>query len=682
MTEFIFYQSGLEFGRFRVSSTGQEYRWLDAPNYQSFDATASQALSGYSCFDIHQVLAWWQQDRFAGRSQGKRFITDFGYEYERKDAHYWVNRGRKFALDLIKVGGKIVGFQTAQRNLVTVFVQPGYEQYTALQAWRDAGYNLQRQPFGPVQTVRVPMRDDVELSATLLLPAGAGPFSTIMERTPYGKETYIPQYQHYVARGFAVLLEDVRGRGDSAGEWVPMVHEQDDGDDTLNWIAAQSWSNGKVGMSGGSYGGYVQWAAAASGNQHLAAIVSMVTAGGPFTDTYYRTGAPFMAQAAWSFATDTRHFDKSLTDRDDWDQLMQVRPLWRMPVVGLGHEIPGFTKFMQHNRYDDFIEQGDWYARRANITVPALIQSGWYDDDGIGTTEAIAATNDYPRGQRRIILGPWLHGGNTEYDLGPTQLGSNALRHDIDLLHQQWFDHFLNGVDNGVNTGAPVEYYTVGENAWHTAETFPPAGTTRQFYLDVQTNGLQPKAPQVAGQLQYQHDPQNPVPKLISVTNNEFEFPADYAQVEQRPDVVSFTSAALVTPLRIVGQVQLDLFASSSAVDCDWDVRILDVTPDGKSVSIVEGCMNAKFRDSLRNPELLVPGKIYAFTLKTQKTSYQLPAGHKLRVDIQSSAAGFIFPNGGTAAGFDTKEQVVATQTVYTGGKQPTRIQFISDAAN
>lgn len=680
MTEFIFYQSGLVFGRFKVAEKGVFVRWEDDTDYTPLTAARSQELAVYGNLDFLEVLSHWQAGDFDGHAEDDAFTTSWGGQYQRRSANYWVNRERKYPLDLIEDAGNIVGFQVSFRDVTAVLVQPEFVGLTAIKLWQDAGYAQTPLAIGRQFDVEIPQRDGVKLSATVILPAGSGPFHAVLERTPYGREVYVAASLRYVKRGYAVVLQDVRGRGDSQGEWVPMLHEEEDGSDTIDWIASQDWSSGRVGMIGGSYGGYVQWATAASGNPHLNAIVSMVTAGGPFTDTYYRQGAPFMAQVAWSFATDSRHFDAHKTDRDDWDKLAQVRPLKNIPVVGLGHEIPGFTAFMEHNRYDDFLARSDWHARANRITVPAFIQSGWYDDDGIGTTEAIDATNDYPRGTRRMLLGPWLHGGNAQYDLGPTHLGPYAVRADVDLLHQQWFDCFLDGQNNGVNAGPVCEYYTVGEEAWHAADNFPPAGTTKHLYLTA-TGELCADAPDAVGTSSYQHDPANPVPKLISVTQNEFEFPADYQEVEKRPDVISFTTAALDKPLRVVGQVQTDLYATSSAVDCDWVVRVLDVFPDGKSVQIADGCMNAKFRNSLSQPELLTPGKLTHFVLRTQKTSYQLPAGHKLRVDVQSSAEGFIFPNGGTATGFDTTDTVIATQTVYTGGDHASKISFVSDCA-
>lgn len=676
MTTFKFYQSGLHFGTFELTDQTITYFWLGSRE-KTLNDDDNAIFKAYGELDIQATLKRWQDGGYVDFSKADHFKTAWGAEYQRADEHHWMNRGPKYAVDLIEADDKIVGFQVCARNLTSVLIQPGYEGYSVLAKWQEAGYTTTpgraHQPF----TAWAPMRDGVGLAATVILPAGSGPFPTVMERTPYGREVYVASYMRYVLRGYAVVLQDTRGRGDSEGEWLPMIHEQDDGDDTLDWIAAQPWSNGKVGMSGGSYGGYVQWAAAASGNPHLQAIVSMVTAGGPFTDTYYRRGAPFMAQVAWSIATDGRHFNSALTDRDDWDQLMKVRPIEKIPEIVLGHPQYGMTQFMRHNHYDSFLNRGDWFARRAKIKVPALIQSGWYDDDGIGSTEAIAATANYPADKRRIILGPWLHGGNAQYDLGPVHLGAEALRPDIDLIHQQWFDHFLKGVENGVAAGPLVEYYTVGEERWHTAASFPPAGFVKVLYLGAD-GSLAASAP-AAGTVSYVHDPNNPVPKLISVTQNEFEFPADYQEVEKRPDVVSFTTKELTIPLRIVGQVKLDLWASSSAVDCDWDFRVLDVTPDGQSIQMAEGTMNAKFRDSLSEPKYLNPREITHFTVLSQKTSYELPAGHRLRVDIQSSAGGFVFPNPGTEEGFASDRFVKATQTISCGGEHASAIRFVSD---
>ncbi|KRK11596.1 X-Pro dipeptidyl-peptidase domain protein [Lacticaseibacillus zeae DSM 20178 = KCTC 3804] len=188
-----------------------------------------------------------------------------------------------------------------------------------------------------------------------------------------------------------------------------------------------------------------------------------------------------MAQVAWSIATDGRHFNSALTDRDDWDQLMKVRPIEKIPEIVLGHPQYGMTQFMRHNHYDSFLNRGDWFARRDKIKVPALIQSGWYDDDGIGSTEAIAATADYPSDKRRIILGPWLHGGNAQYDLGPVHLGAEALRPDIDLIISNGLIIFLRALKMASLRAHWLNTIPLAKNAGIRRHLFPPQASSKSY---------------------------------------------------------------------------------------------------------------------------------------------------------------------------------------------------------
>ncbi|KRK87990.1 CocE/NonD family hydrolase [Lentilactobacillus sunkii] len=612
--------------------------------------------------------------------KGVKFSTPYGDVYEPTDnPHLWIQREKNPAVNLVVNDNQVVGFQVAARNVGTVVIQQGLEELTVLAEWQKHGM-LVSNPLTakPHFTAMVPMRDGVRLATEIFIPDDGKPtHSVVMERTPYGRQMYYQGYQRFIQRGFVVVLQDVRGRNDSEGDWLPMYYERDDGQDTIEWIAKQDWSNQKVGMIGGSYGGYVQWAAASSGTPYLKALVSMVTAGGPFNDTIYKGGAPMSGGLAWFFAMAERKFKPENMMRDDWDELMRVRPLSQVPTVGLGHEIPSFSEFRRHTTYDDFIQNMDWKTRADKITVPALIQSGWYDDNGVGTTEAIRATDQYPHGRRKIILGPWIHAGNSQYDLGPVHLGQNALRFDIDLLHVMWFEHFLNGVDNGIEEGSTVEYYTVNMDKWRQADHFPPNQQATSWYLD--KDRLTPDKPKTDSTATFDYNPEHPTPHLIDISQNELEFPNDYAEVEKRDDVVSFTSNQLAKPLVITGWFKAVFYASSSAVNTDWVVRLTDVTPDGEAINIDDGVMNAIFHEDYRHPKLLTPGKVYQFEIETQKTSIMLDVGHQLRLDIASAANNLVFPNTNTEVGADGNHTVIAHQTIYGGPKYPSCVEFNTD---
>ncbi|WP_155287785.1 CocE/NonD family hydrolase [Lacticaseibacillus zhaodongensis] len=677
MTKWRLYISGMQLAEFTQNGQDLQQRPAGTGAFTELDAQGAQKWAAQMHFNPLTTLRQWADVRVS--ADAGKFTTPWGKEYEQVSEFYWINRNARPALDIVVAGAQVVGFQLTTSSVTVVLVVAGYEDNTVIRQWRAAKMVHAPWPISAPLNVQVPMRDGVMLGTTVILPADTdGPFSIVMERTPYDRRRLIPGMQRFVQRGYAVVLQDVRGRSGSEGEWVPMKHERDDGADTLNWIAQQPWSNGRVGMIGGSYDGYVQWAAAASGNPHLKAIVSMVTAGGPFTDILYRKGMPMAGLAAWFFAVSSREFTPQRMVRDDWDELLKVRPLSKIPEAALGHDIPGYTELLQHQQYDDYLADFDWQNFTDKITVPAFIQSGWYDDDAVGTTEAMRVTADYQKGQRKIVLGPWLHGGNAQYDLGDIHLSPAAVRHDMDLQHMRWFDHFLNDLDNGITAEDPVEYYTMNDGRWHTADHFEDANGRTQWFLDAQDQSFKQTVPAAASQ-KYDYDPAQPTPQLVDVSSNEFAFPNDYAQVEAGSDVVSFTTEPLTTPLTITGWFKVHFFARSSAVDTDWVVRLTDVTPDGKSLSIVDGMLNAKARSNWRNKELLTPGQIYEYDLETQKTSYMLEVGHRLRLDFCSAAANLVFPNSNTAAGANSLDGVVAHQEILTGGDYPSAISFYKD---
>ena len=267
-------------------------------------------------------------------------------------------------------------------------------------------------------------------------------------------------------RGYALAVQDVRGRSASEGDFLPCYHEVEDGDDTLNWLAGQEWSNGRVGMIGGSYLGYVQWCAAASGNPHLQALVSMVTAGSAFADIPRRGGCFESGMMAWAFAVSNHQMDAARMVRDDWDDVLQIRPLESMAREAIGEDIHFLNTWFEHPDNDELWQMSDWQARSKGARIPALIFSGWFDDDGMGTTQALELVHDWPAAQRKAVLGPWIHSFNSRYDIHGVPMGLQAIRYDVDLLYFQWVDHFLRDVENGVEKGAPVEYFTIGEDKW------------------------------------------------------------------------------------------------------------------------------------------------------------------------------------------------------------------------
>ena len=541
----------------------------------------------------------------------------------------------------------------------------------------------------------VPTRDGEQLATDVYLPTGTKEtrFPTVLVRTPYGKGKDKEQYYRFLQRGYAVVVQDTRGREDSTGEWRPEYYEIEDGDDTLNWISAQPFSDGQVSMTGGSYLGYVQWAAAASGNPHLKAMLSNVCAGSAFIDIPRRGGCFNSGMLAWAFMMTEKRLRADLVAQDNWDEILDIRPLNQIPKQALGHEVPFLEKWLEHTDMDDFWERGNWSKRYKGGQVPALIMSGWFDDNGMGTTEALDLVKSWEKGTWKAVLGPWKHSGNAQYDLHALRLGDNALRYDMDILCMKWLEHFLKGVENGIEKTAAVEYYTIGENQWKTAESWPVETSERKmFYLDGGDMSLGQESsargtgescghgvlsdtlPKTSGAEDYVYDPDHPSVHIIDMSENELEVPEDYTDEEKRADMLSFSTPVLTEPLTVTGDMQAELYVSCDCPDTDFVVRVTDVDENGHSVKLADGVIGAKYRNGFEHPEYMEPGEIYKITIRTTKLSNTFLPGHRMRVTITSSAKNFIFPNSNTKDGFNSKTRQKAHITIYRGGEHASGI--------
>lgn len=693
METFHFYQTGIKVATLFIDKTKTSIKMWNIFNGEwdlktVLNEEQKNFLTRYLMMDIDFILTHLKEFEEFPLSKNKdtQIKTSWGGTYSKWTETIWAERKKSNPLDILHKDGLFLGLVTTNREATSLFIRDGYEDESIVNEWKKKDLLIER-PYGVENklTEMVPMRDGVHLATDIFLPKTTEmkKFPIIMARTPYGKERYSEAHYRFVQRGYAVVVQDVRGRNKSEGVNRSMQNERDDGDDTLNWLANQDWCDGEIGMLGGSYGGFVQWAAASSGNPHLKAMVSIVTAGSPFVDMRRKGGTLISGGIPLEFALSEKIFNPSLMDRDDWDKLMKIRPLEKIAEVGLGYQIKRFNESLQHANYDEYWHEMNWYARKEKINVPALIISGWYDDNGAGTTEAIKVTGHYPKGRRKIILGPWLHKGNSTRDLGDIALGNAALRYDIDLQHVLWFEKFLKHKENGVNDEPSVEYYTVNENKWKFASQWPPEnGTKKDFYLasNGQSNGsdgtgkLAEKPILDTQEDVYDYDPKDPVTHLIDLSLNEICFPNNYQEIEKRKDILCYTTEPFLNETVITGQIRVGFYAKSTAVDTDWVVRLTDVAPDGVSTNLAEGMLCARFRDSFTDPSFLIPEKVYYYEMETSKISNQFKTGHRLRLDITSSAENYIFPHSNTENGVNSTETIVATQTILTGKKYPSKI--------
>ena len=286
MRNFDLYVSGILYGRLRLGDGTPQIRKLDVHTGALLDwqDLTEQDRDFYRFFVKMDFAALGQNlSQYETGLHGTGEVSLCGERYTSEDGCSYLQRDVKFPNNKQMKEGRLIAVTCPAREMVTVLVEPGAEEETILRLWRSTWPEEQLFPVEHAQTFPVPMRDGVHLSTNVYLPKNCStPMPAVLVRTPYGKEDGCEIYYRYVQRGYAVVVQDVRGRNASEGEWLPNYHEVEDGDDTLNWIAAQPWCSGRIGMVGGSYLGYVQWAAAASGNPHLKALISVVCAGSAF----------------------------------------------------------------------------------------------------------------------------------------------------------------------------------------------------------------------------------------------------------------------------------------------------------------------------------------------------------------------------------------------------------------
>ncbi len=686
MERWGFYVSGIQFGILEAEEGAVWHQPLNvytgefaerAPLTKEF--SLYQEMGKLNVLEALEHMAEYEK----GIAEGaEKFETVYGEVFTKKNAGEYTQRIVKFPKFLMVEDGKIFAVLTSYRDQCAVLVKEGFEEKTILKTWKEK-YSASLYNMKEKETIMVPMRDGVRLATDVYLPVCEEKVPTVLIRTPYGKNVGASMYYKWVKRGYVVVVQDTRGREDSEGEWLPNYYEVEDGDDTLNWIAAQDWSDGGVGMTGGSYLGFVQWAAAASGNPHLKAMLSSMTAGSAFVDLPRRGGCYTSGMMAWAFMVSGQRSDSSLMERDDWDEVLDIRPLDDMPRKALGYDIPFINKYFEHMDYDDFWYMTDWKARTACQKVPAVIMSGWFDDNGMGTTEALDLCENFE--DKKVILGPWIHSGNAHYDVHGLDLGMDALRYDMDLICLDWLEHYMRGVENGIEKTPKVEYYTTGENQWKTAANWPVPETKEVvLYLDgaeenaaVKNEGtLSADTPAAESADTFVYDPANPATHIIDMAENEIEVPEDYTEEEKRSDILCYSTDILTEDLTITGDAWAEIYLSSDCEDTDLIVRITDVEENGRSMKLADGMICVRYRNSFEKPVFMEEGKIYPVKIRTTKLSHTFKAGHKLRVTITSSAKNFTFPNSNTRGGFNSAENKIATNRVYRGGEYASKITF------
>ncbi len=527
--------------------------------------------------------------------------------------------------------------------------------------------------------VRVPLRDGSTLSADLVLPA-ARPAPVIVMRTPYGKsgEPQAKRAAVFARGGYAFASVDVRGRGDSDGVFEPYRNDGPDGADVIAWAAAQDWCTGDVATYGGSYGGRIQWLTALQQPPALRAMVCMVTPSDPFVEC--PTGLPWPMQIGWQRLTDGRV--PQYTGDVDWGAVFRHRPLATMDEAA-GFVSANWRAELQHPTLDDWWEPVRYQHRIGEIDLPVLHVSGWYDDEEIGTPANFAAMTAAGRRGQRLLMGGWGHRVNTTCALGETDFGPDALI-DLDGYVMAFLDEHVRQV-TPEPPPAPVRIFVMGVNEWRDERSWPPAGSQPavfHFASGGRANsrfgdGRLDRTPAPDGQPpdEWTHDPDQPVPFITDASYAQIGGPDDYSGVEGRGDVLVYTSGPLDEPLEIIGAVQVVAHVATSAADADVMAKLVDVHPGGFAQRLCDGMARLRYRDGFHRAEPVTPGEVYEVTIPMWDTCVRLPAGHRVRVEIASSAFPKFDVNLGTGGDMVTETAGVrAVNRLWHTPARPSRL--------
>jgi uncharacterized protein len=568
------------------------------------------------------------------------------------------------------------------------------------------------------RNVPVPMRDGTILFADVYRPAEPGRYPVILQRTPYNKAGTIgspaPFALRAVGEGYAVVIQDVRGRWESEGSFYAFPFERQDGHDTCAWLQDQPWSNGRIGMFGASYVGLTQWQAALGSAPGLEALIPSVTAADYHEGWTYQGGAfELNFNLSWTMtwlATNTAdrlsnedpaYATKLETLKDRIDTM--DREFDRMPLSGdplLKELAPYYDDWLAHPSHDEFWDKLKIDDNYHHLDQAVLNVGGWYDIFLGGTIHNYLGMRHHAKTTKarkasHLLLGPWEHMTSvTISPVGDADFGVRASYDaiDIDGIHLRWYDRWLRDIDNGLDSDPPVTIFVMGANTWRQEREWPLERTRYEDYYFT-SNGrantlhgdgaLVREAPNEENNRpdHFIYDPLDPVPTLggglCCSTHWARAGSFDQRAVEARPDVLCYTSPPLEKPVEVTGPVKVILYACSSAVDTDFTAKLVDVAPCGCARNLTDGIVRTRYRASTGHEHLLTPGVAEEYEVDLLATSNLFMPGHRIRVEISSSNFSRFDRNpntGGVIAQTTKDESLVAHQTVLHNIEYPSRV--------
>lgn len=560
--------------------------------------------------------------------------------------------------------------------------------------------------------VSVEMRDGVELSADIYRPASEEPLPTLIHRIPYDKSFawYVGSLMinpfTAVQRGYVVVVQDTRGRFTAEGNWQPFHHEAEDGYDTIEWAAGRPWSNGSVGIYGSSYMGVTTLQATIANPPHLETAVAYLTGanyhnGWTYTGGAYELGfnLHWILGLGWdtinrlSEAAEARaHLAEAYEHPMDAAEYLPVKDL-----PGTEAFAPYWHDWLNHPEYDEYWESIDITANADNIEIPILHVTGWFDLFLRGHLDLYSTVMDRAentaKDNHRFIIGPWDHNAyltGTPSEVGDWRFGADVAG-GVSFMSERtlsWFDHWLKDDPVEYPTNG-VRYFDLGRQSWEESPTWPPDHTTTHYYLHSNGNaemrtgdGTLEEEPRNGSPDSFIYDPANPVPTYGGRAYMPELAPGgiqDRSKIQDRDDVLVYTSPNLTTPLSIAGPVTVILYVSSSAPDTDFTAVLGDVHPDGYCASIADGIQRTKYRNSRRTPEFMEPNHVYKIEIDLWAVAHTFDEGNQIRVEISSSNFPRFDRNPNTVvtiADAGPADYQPATQVVYHDPETPSHIQL------
>ncbi len=506
------------------------------------------------------------------------------------------------------------------------------------------------------ETHRLAMDDGVRLATDVYLPDNAEPpFPTIYVSTTYGKSGIKGPAQRFLRQGYAVVAQDIRGMGKSEGDDAIIFHhhgwaKNHDGHDTIRWIASQPWSDGNVGTYGGSALGITQNMLAPDAPKNLKAQHVVVAFSDMYSQCVYQGGA-LRKQLIEGWLAANRITEGNL------------------------------DAFLAHPTRDAFWSELSPEQHAEQVNSPGMFVGGWYDIFLQGTINSFTSIHNHggpgARGKCRLVLGPWAHGTFQELKY-PKNSNMGGLEASDDL---RFFDYLIKSQDNGTAEDAAVHYYVMGDptdpeapgNVWRTADNWPPPAREVPYFFHADTT-MSTKKPTSHDSQTYRYNPKDPVPTIGGQNLLLAKGPMDQRKIEQRDDVLLFTTAELSEPLEITGGLKAVLYIASDCPDTDFTVKLSDVYPDGRSMLVTDGILRARYHKTFEQPTLLEPDQVYELQVDLWSTSLVFNRGHRIRIAVSSSNFPRFDANPNTGKPVGDAEPRVANNTIHLSADHPSHI--------